>query len=120
MRYSFRFAVLLGGCCLSAICHGFAIQQERWMFQGHPIAYDLATPTTATTTSPKKTQPMLLLNGFGVGSFHQHRLMEQLQGQATDRIIYTMDYLGQGRSWPENCEDGMSPSEKGLIYSGDM
>ena len=42
-----------------------------------------------------------------------------LQEKMTDRPIYGMDNLGQGRSWPIDCQDGMSPQERGVIYSGD-
>jgi pimeloyl-ACP methyl ester carboxylesterase len=72
--------------------------------------------------------PILLLNGFGVGSFHQHRLisclLEKRSGQVVNsssrlRTIYCMDYLGQGRSWPRDCQDGMSISEQGLQYSAE-
>ena len=58
-------------------------------------------------------EPILLLNGFGVGSFHQHRLVHELmlarendngnddsqqQQHRQQQTIYCMDYLGQGRS----------------------
>ena len=66
----------------------------------------------------KQKEPILLLNGFGVGSFHQHRLIPQLL-QNDNRHVYCIDYLGQGKSWPVNCEDGMGPSEQGLIYSAE-
>jgi pimeloyl-ACP methyl ester carboxylesterase len=36
-----------------------------------------------------------------------------------NRAVYAMDYLGQGKSWPKDCDDGNSPNEKGLIYSAD-
>lgn len=74
----------------------------------------------------KLHEPVLLLNGFGVGSFHQHRLMSNLlkneNGEEVDdkmRVIYGIDYLGQGKSWPINCDDGNSKNEEGLIYSAD-
>ena len=49
--------------------------------------------------------PILLLNGFGVGSFHQHRLMPHLltinsadiktsNGGENNRVVYGVDYLG--------------------------
>ena len=64
-------------------------------------------------------EPLLVLNGFGVGSFHQHRLIPQLLSRDPSRTIYAVDYLGQGRSWPVDCDDGNSPNEKDLIYSAD-
>jgi pimeloyl-ACP methyl ester carboxylesterase len=33
-------------------------------------------------------------------------------------VIYGIDYLGQGKSWPENCDDGNSENERGLRYCG--
>ena len=35
-------------------------------------------------------------------------------------IIYGIDYLGQGKSWPTNPQDGESPDEYQLAYSADM
>ena len=36
------------------------------------------------------------------------------------RAVYALDYLGQGRSWPEDCDDdGTSISERGLRYDVD-
>lgn len=60
-------------------------------------------------------------NGFGVGSFHQHRLKSCLLKELSNlnegvRNVYGIDYLGQGKSWPSNCNDGLSESERGLSY----
>lgn len=52
-----------------------------------------------------------------MGSFHQHRLMNQLSEAHT---VYGIDYLGQGQSWPLNCQDGTSENEKDLQYSGSL
>lgn len=63
---------------------------------------------------------MLLLNGFGVGSFHQHRLIPNIIPEGSNnRRVYAIDYLGQGNSWPIQCQDGKSDFEKGLMYSID-
>jgi pimeloyl-ACP methyl ester carboxylesterase len=35
------------------------------------------------------------------------------------RVVYGLDYLGQGRSWPIDSQDGNSENEKNLIYSVD-
>jgi pimeloyl-ACP methyl ester carboxylesterase len=76
-------------------------------------------------TTPLKIdggEPILLLNGFGVGSFHQHRLIPRLlenQPKQQHRTIYCIDYLGQGRSWPKDCQDGLSQNEQGLQYSAE-
>ena len=85
------------------------IQHATWMFRGHPIAYEELGTGSGT--------PILLLNGFGMGSFHQHRLMQKLSETHT---VYGIDYLGQGRSWPLDCQDGASDNEKNLQYSGSL
>ncbi|KAG2453714.1 hypothetical protein HYH02_001926 [Chlamydomonas schloesseri] len=41
--------------------------------------------------------PILMLHGFGVGSWHFHRNWEDLQ---RDHRVWAVDLLGQGRSWP--------------------
>ena len=103
----------------------FRLEPKTWMFQNKfPIAYELATCIIDDIRN-KKVVPILLLNGFGVGSFHQHRLMKQLlqqQSSEDDDVqyeIYGIDYLGQGKSWPSNCNDGMSEDEYNLGYSAD-
>jgi pimeloyl-ACP methyl ester carboxylesterase len=105
--------------CRVAATDGFSIQQEQWMYKGHPIGYDQASAVDGSTEA--KT-PIVLLNGFGVGSFHQHRLMEQLcrNDRACGVAVYGMDYLGQGRSWPQDCQDGFGSDERDLQYSGDL
>jgi len=35
-------------------------------------------------------------------------------------MLYGIDYLGQGRSWPIDCDDGNSENEAGLVYSADI
>ena len=122
----------------TVVCRSYVIQPGVWRFQGHPIAYERAsafsvvgddvllvgspgTPTGDAQQHCGDKAPLVLLNGFGVGSFHQHRLIQQLYLQSNDtdeRTIYGMDYLGQGKSWPENCQDGCGANEIGLRYCG--
>ncbi|CAM9500779.1 unnamed protein product [Chrysoparadoxa australica] len=45
----------------------------------------------------EKGPPVVLLPGFGVGSFHFHRNIQEL---AEDHRVYALDFIGQGRSWP--------------------
>jgi pimeloyl-ACP methyl ester carboxylesterase len=59
-----------------------------------------------------------LLNGFGVGFFHWERNILALS-ESTGSSIFAMDYLGQGDSWPTDCDDGNALSEQGLKYSID-
>ena len=112
----------------------FVIDSKSWQYNGHHIGYEVANPVieSSSSTSTCSECPILLLNGFGVGSFHQHRLMPNLisvPSSSNDhykegdnnitRTVYGIDYLGQGRSWPIDCNDGNSENEKGLIYSID-
>ena len=90
--------------------------------RGHSIGYEISGEENYNDGGGG--DPIVLLNGFGVGSFHQHRLMENFREVETaegrsDRVVYGVDYLGQGRSWPVACEDGEAECEKGLIYSAD-
>ncbi|KAL7504028.1 hypothetical protein ACHAXN_001741 [Cyclotella atomus] len=107
----------------SCMSSSFHLEQSTWMFKKYPIAYEVASDVVSGN---RDVVPILLLNGFGVGSFHQHRLMKQLlsQHQSSDANtqykIYGIDYLGQGKSWPASCDDGMSEDEYNLGYSADM
>ncbi|KAL9184919.1 hypothetical protein ACHAXT_002696 [Thalassiosira profunda] len=105
------------------------LEQKTWTFRGkYPIAYEVATSSVSGEASVDlEVVPILLLNGFGVGSFHQHRLMCRLlkeqQSTTSEKprqyVIYGIDYLGQGKSWPSDCDDGNSEDEKDLGYSAD-
>lgn len=127
MMLSTTRLVCLWLACAVAVSRSYSVKPGTWKFRGHPIAYETAqsVKTDETTHNHDKkvdddSTPVLLLNGFGVGSFHQHRLIHELLGDEihVDRPIYCIDYLGQGQSWPENCHDGESESEQGLRYCG--
>eukprot|EP00980_Cylindrotheca_fusiformis_P001708 scaffold388_cov114-Cylindrotheca_fusiformis.AAC.17 len=100
------------------------IQPKRWDYRGHDIAFEVSRRTFESPTNGTKDKslveqkdPILLLNGFGVGSFHQHRLIPEIIQGDESQVVYCIDYLGQGASWPKDCQDGLSDNEKGLIYS---
>lgn len=118
----------------------FVIEPKSYQWQQngqHQIGYEVANRIEEGSNNNKDdATPILLLNGFGVGSFHQHRLMPKLisvkknsddnndkekeeEEEEASRTVYGIDYLGQGRSWPIDCDDGNSENEKGLIYSID-
>ncbi|CAN0015657.1 unnamed protein product [Pylaiella littoralis] len=61
----------------------------------------------------KGVAPLLFLPGFGVGTFHFKRNMQEL---SKTHDVYAIDLLGQGKSWPTRtpCR------EDGLCYSVDM
>lgn len=89
--------------------------------RGHHIGYEQARRVPPNPNIEKQQDPILLLNGFGVGSFHQHRLIRNVfESENESRMVYGVDYLGQGRSWPVDCDDGNSENEAGLIYSADV
>jgi hypothetical protein len=48
--------------------------------------------------------PLLLLPGFGVGSFHFNA---QLDALSAKHRVFAMDFLGQGESWPEEDATGL-------------
>ena len=100
---------------LAALVAPSGIQSHRWSRAGgqQSIAYEVAAPAPPTTAPP-----VLLLNGFGVGSFHWHRVMGSI-ARESGSLCYGMDYLGQGGSWPVDCADGDAPSEAGLRYAID-
>lgn len=129
---------------LVAKCESFVIQPKLWEYRSADIGYEiahlvvegrnesvassrLAVDNNIGTLQDSDTEdPILLLNGFGVGSFHQHRLIPELLRSTHDdsnnipsRTVYCMDYLGQGRSWPKDCQDGQSKNELGLQYSAE-
>ena len=100
---------------LAALVAPSGIQSHRWSRAAgqQSIAYEVAAPGPPTTAPP-----ILLLNGFGVGSFHWHRVMGSIAHES-GALCYGMDYLGQGGSWPVDCADGDAPSEAGLRYAID-
>jgi len=112
------------------------IQQKIWDYKSrYDIGYEVATANAVSKSDistsniyanvDSKNEPILLLNGFGVGSFHQHRLIPELlkddssnsNAKQKPRTVYCIDYLGQGRSWPKHCMDGKGENEKDLQYS---
>ena len=176
----------------SSSSSSYEIKPKFWKYKSrYNIGYEVATAITTATNNNNKDndeeelqaqahehehehdddevvqqQPILLLNGFGVGSFHQHRLIHELfdnnnnhsnhtdddsddddnisgdndavqqqyqqqqqqQQQRKSRrkkkkhttagtVIYGIDYLGQGRSWPIHCRDGFGENEQDLQYS---
>jgi pimeloyl-ACP methyl ester carboxylesterase len=105
-------------------CDSYTIASKRWDYKGHSVAYEEFIPECKDRT--ESSEPVLILNGFGVGSFHQHRLISHLMqrnprplpfvNEVVPRAVYGLDYLGQGKSWPRNCDDGNSVAERGLRY----
>lgn len=137
MKILFLDVFILLSILLSIVCaESYVIQPQTWEYKGHEIAFEISHPVNCDNDSSEKMTesekiPILLLNGFGVGSFHQHRLIPELvvpkdndenidkDIKMDDQMVYCIDYLGQGASWPRNCEDGFSENERELSYSAD-
>ena len=77
-----------------------APRSRFWRWRGTDVHYE-----TAGTTGPS----VLLLPGFGVGSFH---FGAQLAELSANHRVYALDFLGQGKSWPEDAT--------GLQFSVDL
>lgn len=111
------------------VCDAYELKPHRWEYKSrYDIGYEVAKAdqniSSNNNSSNSSGQPILLLNGFGVGSFHQHRLIHELltndENDENDGVcndIYCLDYLGQGRSWPKECRDGLGDNERDLQYS---
>ncbi|KAJ1467609.1 Alpha/Beta hydrolase protein [Baffinella frigidus] len=66
---------------------------------GAPVAPLSGWRIHYTEAGPKDGAPVVLLSGFGIGaSTHYDRNVEALV-EAGHRV-FTMDYMGQGKSWP--------------------
>lgn len=111
-------------------CKSFEIRPEYWTYKSrYEIGYEVARAKMGINGSvgdgddSNPNEPILLLNGFGVGSFHQHRLIHEFfdddNQDHLERTVYCIDYLGQGRSWPKDCQDGLGENEEDLQYSAD-
>lgn len=116
--------VVLNGNGNGNAASAFSIDRKSWRYKGHSIAYEECVGVGKREVNDSfevEEIPVLVLNGFGVGSFHQHRLMPHLTGGdgSSCRRVYGVDYLGQGQSWPIDCDDGNSSNERGLVYSID-
>lgn len=104
--------------------NSFVVRRGTWSYRGHEVWYYEASHDAEGSYFDFAKQsrdslpcdnghPILLLNGFGVGSSHQERLINQLVNEGvTGKKIYCMDYIGQGRSWPNGKNDG-------IIYSAE-
>ena len=107
---TFGFILTVVSISLVQGTRAFTIQSKSLDFKGHFISYEEATRVHESQGDSKiiksvedPSDPILLLNGFGVGSFHQHRLMPNLisiqenDGVETTRQVYGIDYLDWGR-----------------------
>ena len=102
-RVHARMPLFLLQPALASLVSPPGIQSHRWIRAGgqQSIAYERAGAGAAAAVGGP---PVLLLNGFGVGSFHWHRVMEPL-ARESGSVCYGMDYLGQGGSWPVDCAE---------------
>lgn len=59
--------------------------------------------------------PLLLVPGFGVGTFHYEKNIDELSQEYS---VYTLDLFGQGKSWPQTIDD-IKPEQK-LVFSTEL
>jgi pimeloyl-ACP methyl ester carboxylesterase len=86
-----------------------ATSSRTWAWRGASIHYEVAESAgESSNTQP----PLLLLPGFGVGTFHFQRNLPQL-AHSLQRNVYTLDLLGQGLSWPVRAPT----ADDALVYS---
>ena len=64
------------------------------------------------------TRHVVLLPGFGVGSFHYDALSARL-GRDESTCVWALDFCGQGASWPASDEASRDGSLNGFVYSVD-
>ena len=110
-------------------CDSYEIKPKLWDYKSrYDIGYEVATRNRSESldyvNESSANEPILLLNGFGVGKFHQSRLVHELLTEDNDsgglqRTIFCLDYLGQGLSWPKDCQDGLGENEENLQYSAE-
>jgi len=67
-----------------------------------PIHYEKHVPPDGEMDN---SPVLFLIPGFGVGTFHYDRQFQPLTDGGF--VVYSMDLLGQGRSWPTTTEDGL-------------
>ena len=93
----------------SQVCFSF----KRSFFRWHQYESDLAYVSTISLASPSTNEKpcLLLLPGFGVGTFH---FEENMLGLKEHFDVYSLDLLGQGDSWPDN------PRQDNLQYSCEL
>ena len=60
---------------------------------------------------------VLLLHGFGVGTFHYDAQLEALADD--DTCVWAIDYCGQGSSWPHGTRTTNAGATAGFQYSAD-
>lgn len=70
-----------------------------YSYRGHRVHYE-------RRGNPASASRILLLHGFGVGSFHFRSQLEGLStrddddGESSSSCVYALDFCGQGSSWP--------------------
>ncbi|CAM9914428.1 unnamed protein product, partial [Discosporangium mesarthrocarpum] len=70
---------------------GSELESRMWHWRnGWEVHYELAR-------GPEAAPSVVLVPGFGVGTFHFHRNMAEL---SKTHKVYALDLLGQGKSWP--------------------
>ena len=80
-----------------------------WRRPNWRVHYEERGPTNSDGAN---VSALLLLPGFGVGTFYFEAQLEELSRHYK---VYSMDFLGQGKSWPISVTE-----EDSLCYSADL
>jgi len=110
--------LLLLLCCFMHGCDAYTSYFEtktlRWDKYGSTLSYVAEHTNDATSSSspPSGRPALLLLPGFGVGTFH---FQENVRALRKNFDVYSIDLLGQGLSWPD--QPNGSPECNRLQYS---
>ena len=75
-----------------------------------PVHYSMVDPP-----GDDRRDPVVCLHGFGVGEFHWAANVPVVATAAGKRRVYAMDWIGQGRSWPDDPK-GLSVGADTWIY----
>lgn len=102
--------VLLILSCITLFVKPYESAFKRSFFRWNQYESDLAYVSTVSQESPSTQEKpaLLLLPGFGVGTFH---FEDNMLGLKEHFDVYSLDLLGQGDSWPDN------PRQDNLQYS---
>lgn len=85
---AFKRVALLSICILNTLSTAITSNTYVWKnnFKVHYVSKGSSGP------------PVLLIPGFGVGTFHFSRNIDRLSSECR---VFSLDLMGQGKSWPE-------------------
>ena len=89
-------------CTLSNVASSSSIEGDYYEFCNHACYYE------SKGDRERARVHVVFLHGFGVGTFHYRKQLDNLGGGGDDGSMmcaWSMDICGQGKSWPRKRED---------------